>query len=93
MSDKYHNNRKILLIAISTAVFAGSFVISSQFVQSSMAQDFGQLGEQIRERTGGEIGQLTDGNETGNQTGNQTDNQSSAGVEQLAEQARRILGQ
>jgi hypothetical protein len=92
MFDKYHHdhyNKKILTVAISTAVFAGSFVIGGQFVESSMAQDLGQLGEQFRERISGEIGQLTDGNETGNQTGNQ----SSAGVEQLAEQARRILGQ
>jgi hypothetical protein len=71
MSDKHYNS-KILMVAIFTAVFAGSFVISNQFVEPSMAQDISQLGEQIRERVIREIGQFMDGNETGNQTGNQT---------------------
>jgi hypothetical protein len=98
MSDKYHHhnhyNTKIFLIAISTAALAGSFLISSQFVESSLTQDIGQsVEEQIRERIGGEIEQLIVGNETGNQTGNQTDNQSGGSAEQLAQQTRGILGQ
>ena len=47
------------------------FVIGSQFVQPSMAQDMGNMGQQVKEKIGGAVQQLTDGNQTGNQTGNQ----------------------
>jgi len=85
MSEKYQDyyDKKIFIAAI----FAAVFVVGSQFVQSSMAQDLSQLGQQAREKVLGQLG----GGE--NQTGNQTDNQSDGGVEQLAEQARGILGQ
>ena len=54
------------MIAISASVLVGSFVIGSQLVQPSMAQD---LGEQAKEKIGGAVQQLTGGNQTGNQTG------------------------
>jgi hypothetical protein len=76
--------RKIFLVAISAAVLVGSFVVSSQFVQPSAAQDLSQLGQQAREEV---LGQLSGGNQTGNQTGNQ-----SGGVlGQFGEQARSYL--
>jgi hypothetical protein len=56
MFKKYYD-RKIFLVAISAAVLVGSFVVSSQFVQPSAAQDMGQ-----------DVGR----NETGNQTANQS---------------------
>ena len=75
--------RKISVIAIS-AVLASSFVIGTQLIQPSMAQD---LGQQAKEKIGGMMGQLTGGNQTGNQTGNQ-----SGGVlGQLGEKAKSIL--
>jgi hypothetical protein len=85
MFEKYqdHNDRKTFLVAISVAVLVGSFVVGSQFVQSSMAQDLSQLGQQAKER----IGQLAGGNQTGNQTGNQ----SGGMLGQLGEQARSYL--
>ena len=60
----------MFLIAVS-AVVVSSFVIGSQFVQPSMAQDMGNMGQQVKEKIGGAVQQLTDGNQTGNQTGNQ----------------------
>ena len=78
---------KISVIAISAAVLASSFVIGSQLIQPSMAQDMGQMGQQAKEKIGGAMGQLTGGNQTGNQTGNQ-----SGGVlGQLGEKAKSIL--
>jgi hypothetical protein len=59
----------MLLIEVSAAVLASSFVIGSQFVQPSMAQDMGQMGEQAKEKIGGAVQQLTSGNQTGNQSG------------------------
>ncbi len=86
MSNK-HDKRKILLIAISTAVLVGSFVVGSQFVQQSMAQDLGQMGQQAKEKIGSAAGQLLGDNQTGNQTGNQ-----SGGVlGQIGEQAKSML--
>ena len=80
--DRYF--RKISVIAISVAVLASSFVIGTQLIQPSMAQD---LGQQAKEKIGGMMGQLTGGNQTGNQTGNQ-----SGGVlGQLGEKAKSIL--
>ena len=71
MSRKYQHNydRKIFLVAISAAVLVGSFVVSSQFVQPSAAQDLSQLGQQAREKV---VGQQLSGrdNQTDNQTGN-----------------------
>ena len=85
--NQKHCERKIFLVAISAAVIVGSFVVGSQFVQSSMAQDLSQLGQQAKERIGGIAGQFTGSNQTGNQTGNQ-----SGGVlGQLGEQARSYL--
>ena len=85
--NQEHCERKILLVAISVAVLVGSFVVSSQFVQSSMAQDLSQMREQAKEKIAGAAGQLTDGNQTDNQTGNQ-----SGGVlGQLGDQARSML--
>ena len=87
MSRKYQHNydRKIFLVAISAAVLVGSFVVGSQFVQSSMAQDLSQLGQQARERILGQLG----GED--NQTGNQTGNQSGGVLGQLGEQTRNFL--
>jgi hypothetical protein len=83
--NQEHCERKIFLVAISAAVLVGSFVVGSQFIQSSMAQDLSQLGQQAKERIA--AGQLAGGNQTGNQTGNQ-----SGGVlGQLGEQARSYL--
>ncbi|MGH9977806.1 MAG: hypothetical protein ACRD8Z_18515, partial [Nitrososphaeraceae archaeon] len=86
MSKRYqdHFDTKILLIAISAAMFVGSFVVSSQFVQPSLAQDLGQMGQQAKEKIGSAAGQLIGGNQTGNQTGNQ----SGEALGQLGEQAR-----
>ena len=84
---QYDCNRKILLVAISTAVLVGSFVVGSQLVQPSMAQDLGQMGQQAKERVGGAVGQLMDGN----QTGNQTANQSGGMLGQLGEQAKSMM--
>jgi hypothetical protein len=85
MSKNLQDNcdRKIFLIAISAAVLVGAFVVGSQHVQPAMAQ----MGQQAKERIGGAVGQLMDGNQTGNQTGNQ-----SGGVlGQLGEKARSML--
>jgi hypothetical protein len=57
------------LTSISAAVLVGSFVIGSQLVQPSIAQDLGQMGEQAKEKIGGAVQQLTGGNQTGNQSG------------------------
>jgi hypothetical protein len=57
MSEKYHHSKKMCLVAVSAAILLGSFVVSSQFVQQSLAQDMGQ-----------DVGR----NETGNQTANQS---------------------
>jgi len=82
MSKKHqdHYDRKIFLVAISAAVLVGSFVVSSQFVQPSAAQDLSQLGQQAREKV---LGQLSGGNQTGNQSGGV--------LGQLGEQARSYL--
>ena len=73
------------MVAISAAVLVGSFVVSSQFVQPSAAQDLSQLGQQAREKV---LGQLSGGD---NQTGNQTGNQSGGVLGQFGEQARSYL--
>jgi hypothetical protein len=85
--NQEHCERKVLLVAISAAVLVGSFVIGSQFIQSSMAQGLGQMGQQAKERIGGAVGQLVGGNQTGNQTGNQ----SGGMLGQLGEQAKSML--
>jgi hypothetical protein len=72
---------------ISAAILVGSFVVTSQFVQLSLAQDLSQLGQQAKDRIGGVLGQFIGGN----QTGNQTDNQSSGTLWQLGERARSYL--
>ena len=61
MSKNNQDNcgRKIFLTSISGAVLVGSFVIGSQLVQPTMAQDMGQMGEQAKEKIGGAVGQLT----------------------------------
>ena len=41
MSDIY-DRKKIFMLAISVAVLVGTFVVGSQFVQQSLAQDLGQ---------------------------------------------------
>jgi hypothetical protein len=84
--DRYF--RKISVIAISAAVLASSFVIGTQLIQPSMAQD---LGQQAKEKIGGLMGQPTGGNQTGNQTGNQSGNQSGGVLGQLGEKAKSIL--
>jgi hypothetical protein len=68
MTKNYQNSlhRKLFLTSISAAILVGSFVIGSQ---PSMAQDLGQMEEQVQEKLGGV---LTGGNQTGNQTGNQS---------------------
>jgi hypothetical protein len=38
MSD----SKKMYLVAVSAAILLGSFVVGSQFVQQSLAQDMGQ---------------------------------------------------
>jgi hypothetical protein len=83
MSEKYqvHYGKKIFIVAVCAAVVLGSFVVGSQFVQSSMAQDLSQLGQQAREQLGG----------GDNQTGNQTGNESGGVLGQLGEQARNFL--
>jgi hypothetical protein len=85
--NQEHCERKILLVAISAAVLVGSFVVGSQYVQPSMAQDLGQMGQQAKEKVGGAVGQLTGGNQTGNQTGNQ----SGGMLGQLGEKAKSML--
>ena len=71
MTKNYQDNphRKLFLTSISAAILIVSFVIGSQLVQPSMAQDLGQMEEQVQERLGGV---LTGENQTGNQTGNQS---------------------
>jgi len=77
-------NRRIFLTSISAGVLVGSFVIASQLVQPSMAQDLGQMGEQAKEKVGGALQNLTSGaNQTGNRTGE--------GLEQLGEKAQSML--
>jgi hypothetical protein len=68
-------------------VLAGSIAIGGQFVQSSMAQDLGQMGEQLGQQAGERIG----GALGGNQNDNQTSNQSSGVLGQLGEQAKSML--
>lgn len=81
-------NRRIFLTSISAAVLVGSFVIGSQLVQPSMAQDLGQMGGQAKEAVGGALQNLTGGNLTG---GNMTGNQSGGALEQLGEKAQSML--
>jgi hypothetical protein len=76
-------NRRLFLTSISAAVLIGSFVIGSQLVQPSMAQDLGQMGEQAKEKVGGALQNLTGGNQTGNQSGGM--------LGQLGEKAKEIL--
>ena len=45
------------------------------------------MGQQAKEKIGGAVGQLMDGNQTGNQTGNQ----SGGMLGQLGEQAKNML--
>jgi hypothetical protein len=74
-------NRKIFLTSISAAVLVGAFVIGSQLIQPSMAQ---QYGEQAKEKVGGALQNLTSGaNQTGNRTG--------GALENLSEKAQSIL--
>jgi hypothetical protein len=74
-------NRRILLTSVSAAVLVASFVIGSQLVQPSMAQDYG---EQAKEKVGGALQNLTSGaNQTGNRTGE--------GLEQLGEKVQSVL--
>jgi hypothetical protein len=84
--NQEHCERKILLVAISAAVLVGSFVVGSQFVKSSMAQDLGQMAEQAEK-----IGGAAKLKILGNQTGNQTGNQSGGVLGQLGEQAKSML--
>jgi hypothetical protein len=49
MFKKYYD-RKIFLVAISAAVLVGSFVVSSQFVQPSAAQDLSQLANKLEKK-------------------------------------------
>jgi hypothetical protein len=61
-------NRRLFLTAISAAILVGSFVIGSQLVQSSMAQE-------LKEKVGGALQNLTGGaNQTGNRTGESLEN-------------------
>jgi hypothetical protein len=65
MTSKNHRNncyRKIFSTAVSATVLVTSFVIGSQFVQPSMAQDMGQMGKQAKEKIGGAVQQLIGGN-------------------------------
>jgi hypothetical protein len=55
-----HHNSKVFLFAISATVLMGSFILGSQFVQHSMAQDPSQMGRDMGL------------NEIGNQTANQS---------------------
>jgi|SoiMetStandDraft_2_1073263.scaffolds.fasta_scaffold10646_2 hypothetical protein len=74
-------NRRILLTSISAAVLVGSFVIGSQLLQPSMAQEYG---EQAKEKVGGALQNLTSGaNQTGNRTG--------GALENLSEKAQSVL--
>jgi hypothetical protein len=86
MSEKNQDycNTKIFLFAISATVLVGSFVVGSQFVQQSFAQNLSQLGQQAKEKIGGAAGQLGGGNQSGNQNGNQ----SSGFLGQLGQQAK-----
>jgi hypothetical protein len=59
MSDKF-DGRKIFLIGISVAILIGTFIVGSQLVQQSLAQDSSQMGQDVKR------------NETGNQTANQS---------------------
>jgi hypothetical protein len=59
MSNKYYGS-KIFLIGISVAILIGTFAVSSQLVQQSLAQDSNQMGQDVER------------NETGNQTANQS---------------------
>ncbi|HZA68545.1 MAG TPA: hypothetical protein VE548_02520 [Nitrososphaeraceae archaeon] len=54
MFKKYDDRKKILTV-ISAAILVGSFVVSSQFVQPSAAQDLSQLGQQAREKVLGQL--------------------------------------
>ena len=47
-------------------------VVSSQFVQPSLAQNLSQLSQQAKEKIVEARGQLTDGNQTANQIANQS---------------------
>ena len=74
-------NGRILLTSISAAVLVGSFVIGSQLLQPSMAQEYG---EQAKEKVGGALQNLTSGaNQTGNRTG--------GALENLGEKAQSVL--
>jgi hypothetical protein len=89
-------NRRIFLTSISAVVLVGSFVIGSQLVQPSMAQDLGgqigeqagQIGEQAKEKVGGAVQGLMGGNQTG---GNQTGNSTGGALENLGEKAQSIM--
>jgi hypothetical protein len=75
-------------LQFQAALVVGSFVVGSQLVQPSMAQD---LGEQAKEKVGRALQQLTGGNQTGNQTGNQIGNQSGGILGQLGEKVGSML--
>jgi hypothetical protein len=85
-------NRRIFLTSISAAVLVGSFVIGSQLVQPSMAQDLGgqigeqvgQMGEQVKEKVGGAVQNMTGG-------ANQTANQTGGALENLGEKAQSMM--
>ena len=59
MSKKY-DETKMFLIGISVAILIGSFAVGGQLVQQSLAQNSGQMGQDVER------------NETGNQTANQS---------------------
>ncbi len=100
-NHQYNCNNKILLVAISAVVLVGSFVVGSQFVQPSMAQSLGQLGQEAKKEITGaaqDLGQL--GQESEKEIagavgplvgGNQTGNQSGGMLGQLGEQAKSML--
>jgi hypothetical protein len=99
-------NRRIFLTSISAAVLVGSFVIGSQLVEPSMAQDLGgQIGEQAGQlgeqagQLGEQAGQLGEqakekvGGALQNLTGgaNQTANRTGGALENLGEKAQSIM--
>jgi hypothetical protein len=84
-----HCKRKIALVVISAAVLAGSLIFGSQLVQTSMAQDLEQAGQQAEKEIAGAAQDLEQAGQQaekeagrveqllgGNQTGNQSGNQS-----------------
>jgi sensor domain CHASE-containing protein len=73
--NQEHCERKIVLVAISAAVLMGSFVIGSQLVQPSMAQDLEQAGQQAEKELAGAAQDME-------QAGQQVEEDIAGGVEQ-----------